>query len=515
MDTKVESVLRRTRRFIRTPDWILFVLLVLFCNQAMLAVKALGIVLVYVLRPNFRLGLLKGRLPLFYIAAPVVGLVTWFVHVRDAPGIYSVVIGVSTLTWLLCLAATHQIRLSLEWRGAQSVDATLKIFTVANFSVSLFQLVRIGIRTGVLNPYSYEVPFPYGMSSGDHVFGVFGENSYYNMMVSAMLAIYFLFRKRSAYCFLAVTSMLMVFSNIGTLVFLSIVAVLSLLAWARAILPAVNSKSGSWGAVPLQSVRWLGPALVGYAAAFYGLFSPQNFTYTRNAAGAHSAAHSSDGRQPAAQPQSMRSAIRKLDYRKYRPGSSRPPAALASDLQRRHAITRRAIAEAKGKKLSYLETWSYLTSGAAPALLGSGPGRFSSLTAHRISGGDTGRIFSRLPRYHTPVYTENHGLITHYRLQAGGAQLANLNWPESFYNQLLGEYGLIGLLLFLLCYVGHYLRRARRWRWGWWTAALAVPFGVLSYLFEALCPIVFLEVLMELDTFEGAAPGGAQTAVPV
>ena len=144
---------------------------------------------------------------------PLAALLPWLLHIPDGRNNYVYAFAVGSLSWLLCLAASHQIRLSIEKKGVVAMDATLRVFTLFHFLTCVMQLVRIAFKTEHLNPYDAAVPFPYGMSSGDHIFGLFFENSTYNVMVAMMLMLYFLFKNSWLYALLAAISTLLGFQQ--------------------------------------------------------------------------------------------------------------------------------------------------------------------------------------------------------------------------------------------------------------------------------------------------------------
>lgn len=501
---------------LRRVDWIFLFFLLLVCNQAMLVIKLAGFAFIYLMRPNFRFGLLRGRLPLFYVLLPVVGLLAWALHVPDGSRNYIYAFGVGTVSWLLCLAASHQIRLSIEKKGAAAMDATLRVFTILNFALCIAQLVAISVKTGALNPYDYRLPFPYGMSSGDRVFGVLFENSTYNVMVSMMLMLYFIFRKSTAYAIMAAAAVLMVFSNFSNLIYIGILSlflVTGLLQKTPFGARLTTRKTLIFRIWPDRRTVPLILLLMALLPAFYLVFSPQNFNYFERESARASTEPSLlnpkrtklSGKLGAEVPDaylSLWQRVDRLDYKKYQKPLTVAASAKTRDFKKRATLTKEAIHALVGKKLSFMETAAYLKSDVRVLLTGSGVARFSSLAAHRISGGDTGRIFRKIPTYKTPLYLENHGLITKTRLAAPPALYATSNWPESFYNQLAGEYGLIGVLLFLFYYIAHYVRRDRKTSYGLWAAAVMVPFALINYLFEAYCPILIMEALLELNAAE-------------
>jgi hypothetical protein len=163
----------------------------------------------------------------------------------------------------------------------------------------------------------------------------------------------------------------------------------------------------------------------------------------------------------------------------------------------RRGMTRLYVERLQGKVLSLLETWQFLKTSPPHFLLGAGTTRFSSLTAQKMAGYDSSRLFMNiLPHYISPYYKENHLLILEERRKGDKAYLSNANWPDSFINQLLGEYGVIGAMLFVFFYLGYFYKTIRYGSYAPWLVILVLSFVHLTYLFEPLSVLVFFELLL-------------------
>ena len=491
-------MIRTLKKFLGNIDWPLLLLLTVVANQAVLWLKVVGLLAVFVFRwANVR-KVSVGSLPHFVPLIALLGILHFLFFNPDFSGAAWASLGVSTAFWIAAFAGTYHVHLSLK-SAPQRVLPTLEFFVLLNAAFSLFQVAYIAWLNGVWNPYN-QLPFPYGMSTGDLVMGIFGEASYNNAFVSGLLAIFFLFRRQWVYATLCMLVEILVFGNIIILSLagiLGIGALLGLLSLAlRRQIPFFQSaffpKGSVVAAFGLSTLMLLGfVAGISVENAHYIL----SFTNSDTPNGKVKVDENGTNlRVP------LRKRVAQLDFTKY---SRRVLPADALDLQTRQRLTAQSVAELKGKKLSFLETAAYLQSGLKPLLLGAGAVRFSSLTAARMSGLDSSRIFTRLlPRYVSRTYNENHRLIHKYRVAGDDALLSNANWPDSFYNQLAGEYGLVGIGLFLFFYVGYYLKRWRKLSWGIWVSALMIPIAALTYLFEPLCVIFFFELLLGFDLVE-------------
>lgn len=502
-------------------DWLLLVFLLLFTNQAVLTLKLFGLVFIYLFRFNFKFGITKDRLPKFYVLILALSLITFLFITKEFTGEYIAAFIVGNLFWVFSLLAAHQVKLSVERNGHESVYETMKVFTIINFIFCIYQLVSIMIITGTPNPYNENIPFPYGMSTGDNIYGAFLQNSYYNNMVSAILAIYFIIKRNAVFTLLAVTCLVLIFGNFGTIIFISILAGLFLVGIVAAILQNSNGAFSRW--IKQMSPKGLFalyiPALVLFIGIMYYIASPKNlgyivdkvkdkiFSVKSNDEKNYSTLINNQKLVPLAfDPNS--------DYLEKREDSLVGNTKVKSfdvkaDFTEKNAsakekLTKTYIEKLQGKNLSVLETTAFLKSSGSALLFGAGTTRFSSLIAQKMSGYDSSRIFMNvLPKYVAKPYEENHMMIIKVRSEAKDKALySTANWPDSLYNQLFGEYGVIGALIFLFFYIGFFVKRIMNLTYGFWIIAVLLPFAHLNYVFDTLCVIPFFELLMFADIQE-------------
>ena len=396
--------------------------------------------------------------------------------------------------------------------------STLKVFTILNLLFSLWQLGEIIAITGKLNPYS-GLLFPYGMSTGDNIFGFFMQNSYYNMMVSAMLAIYFIFRRDLLFSAISLICLMLVFGNIGTIVFVASAAALFFTG-------LVNEWTN-------QRYDWLGrfsppgnykayiPVILLLVGISYASLSPENFKYAvgkmqdkvfalktaeKNNFGTIISADMPDtaAYNPfAPDAPELSDKIAKTELTLTDIEGQEETTSEDKRLEAKKRLTKDYIHRFKGKSLAMVEAINYVKSSPQALMLGAGTSRFSSLTAQKMAGFDSSRLFmSVLPQYRSPEYAENHMLIIEGRIAADSKYYSNANWPDSFFAQLLSEYGLLGVVAFLAFYVYYFVKRSRYWTYGFWICLVIIPFAHMTYLFEPLCVMVFFELLMEADIKE-------------
>ena len=183
-------------------------------------------------------------------------------------------------------------------------------------------------------------------------------------------------------------------------------------------------------------------------------------------------------------------------------------------------ITQVADGNLVARKLSaHLQTLSYATSGPKELLLGAGMGNFSSRLAF-LTAGEYVDWFPSALIYRHELFTQSHfSLWNDEILSANIIGLdGTINQPFSVYNQLIGEYGLLGCMLFVVFYLGFFLRR--------WKLLLPTQkalfffmlgFLFLDYWFEYFSTLVVFEWIMLLSMRSQRAhsePQGAIISLP-
>ena len=149
---------------------------------------------------------------------------------------------------------------------------------------------------------------------------------------------------------------------------------------------------------------------------------------------------------------------------------------------------------------AHLQTLSYITSGPKELLLGAGMGNFSSRLAFLTAGEYTDWYPSGLI-YRHELFTQNHFPLWNHKIlkQPIVGIDGTMNQPFSVYNQILGEYGLLGFALFLIFYVGFFMRK---WKlFPPYCRALfffMLGFLFLDYWFEFFSTLVVFEWIMLL-----------------
>jgi hypothetical protein len=150
------------------------------------------------------------------------------------------------------------------------------------------------------------------------------------------------------------------------------------------------------------------------------------------------------------------------------------------------------------KIISLLQTWEYWTDDVDNFLFGSGVANFSSRVAF-IGGGDYVGWFPKDLVYRSVEFDENHFKLWNKEILSKPYQDGTANQPFSIYNQVVGEYGLVGLIAFLSIYIGYFFKRYKKLSYGRLILASSLGFFFLDYWYEYFSVIIFFELFLLID----------------
>lgn len=216
------------RKLKKLADWKLLLFLVLFLDVKM-AVKIPAIVLIYLLKFNFKFGFSRKspRLPLFYLFAIAIAILNWVISRNYFNINYDIALVTGIGFWVLCILAMHQIKLFVDQNDADSIHRTIVAFFVINALLSFCDIAIIIFKTGYLNPYTYQGEYQkYFIGTGDYIRGLTFDTSTTNAILNAFGCIYFLTRRTAVMLFVCMAVMLLTASNFTNIVLLFCFAVL-------------------------------------------------------------------------------------------------------------------------------------------------------------------------------------------------------------------------------------------------------------------------------------------------
>ena len=149
-----------------------------------------------------------------------------------------------------------------------------------------------------------------------------------------------------------------------------------------------------------------------------------------------------------------------------------------------------------GKWIGLMQTFHFMHTHPWRLMTGNGMGTFSSklalkATALKIAGG-----FPQSRTYINSDFNNNHLALYLYYLTRRTGFHSVMNTPDSVYDQLLAEYGIAGLISFLVFYAWFFISGIKRFDHLFFLSLIMALILMLGYWFEQLSVVIVFELLM-------------------
>ncbi len=527
-------------------DWKLLLFLLLFLNVK-LAVKIPAIVIIYILQFDFKFGfkLKNSRLPLFYLLVMVIPFIDLLLNKSYHNPNYLLVFLTGMVFWLLCILAIHQVKLFTEKNEPEVIHRTILIFFIINAVVSLLNMAVIIGEIRDLNPYTYQGQYQkYFIGTGDYIKGLTFDTSTTNAILNAFGVIYFLIRKNAVMQLVCMATMLLTASNTTNILLILILAGLfvfnstreqkSMIAVCLVMLivfmAKISPQNNRYVMETFESVFHKGalnkPVIILHPIPLTekpdSTLNPEEkkqktaMLYLDSVEKAKKnlpvpmAGHLG---QPMLIGESGRILIPKPDINsatyqniKTTPLAQKPLVAFINSNKTTLPISgqSRYNTNLPGKVVGALQTVNFLKQHPAKILTGDGMGNFSSKLAFRVTGLGMSGGYPAKHIYINPDFEVNHLdlYLNFFSKRAGYHSL--INSPFSVYDQLLAEYGLLGLLVLFAGYLGFFAKHYKTLTYGLPILALTAAMLFFDYWFEQLSVLVFFELILLLNIKETA-----------
>ncbi|HXB92739.1 MAG TPA: hypothetical protein VNU72_10630, partial [Puia sp.] len=349
-----------------------------------------------------------------------------------------------------------------------------------NMLIVVAGLVYICIVTGTINPYTFRGQHQkYYINTGDFLTGVSLDSSVTAAMINAFALFYFVYRDKKILSLAALVTVLLAGSNWVDLLVIVCAAFIFVFRTDR------TQKA--------MIVAWA--LVIGF---FLVRVSPENTNYARLILERVTGKNAYLVPPPLPNPKPIDLIERKEVVAK------REASKLFVNVTYTNAF-RDSLAKKysgwnySGRWIAWKEMGRWFRDHPARLLLGAGMGNFSSRTAYKTAAIEIDGGYPVRWRYIHPFFRDNYLYIYLYYHSNDQGQHSIVNKPNSVYGQLLGEYGLAGLLAFAIFYIGFFIRGLRSLSYGLPILLLMSAAFLTEYWFEQLSVVVLFELLMLLD----------------
>jgi hypothetical protein len=533
------------KKTINYVDWKLLLFLILFLNVK-LAIKIPAIILIYLLRFNFKLGISfkNSRLPLFYFLIIGISFLGLMINQSYDGYNYMAVFFTGLGFWLLCILAIHQVKLAVEQNDTYIIHNTILVFFVLNTIFSFYNIAHIIWETGAINPYKYQGGHQkYFIGTGDYVRGITFDTSATNAVLNAFGVIYFLTRKKPLMVLTCMVVVLLTGSNFINIILLCVLASLFVFKSTRdqksiivvclmflvvfmAKISPENNKYATWTFKQTFHLSQADKALVAvntpagvrpgieearqkiakhYLDSLGAVIALRKKTNTPVNLALFNLPVTAAGRVFITKPD-----INTLPYQSRTDTDAEQRRLIQFINSHKTSLPISGKEKFKpglpGKVISSSQTALFLRQHPAKIALGDGVGNFSSKLAFRATGLGFAGGYPLNRVYINKDFLVNHldVYLNFFSRRSGLHSLVNS--PNSVYNQLLAEYGLLGLLAFAICYLWFFARHFKKLTYGIPLLLMIVGVFFIDYWFEQLSVLVFFELMLLLNIKETTHP---------
>lgn len=537
--TFLTNIYPAIRHYLRSIDPVMLVFLILVLNVS-LPLKLLAVVLTYVLNFNLKsviTNLKQDRVPKFYALIIILSLTGFILNYKLWSLNYAILTCFGICFWIMSLLILNRLKLITDQVSPDKIHNTLNAFFILNCLVSLLTLLQIILITKS-NPYTYlGMDLKYHASTGDSITGILFDFSSTNAIINIFGIFYFLYKqsyKTSALCLIIC---LLTTSNTNTLVLISALLLMivfnknkfhktvavSFLGIIIIFFARISPSNTEYVSKELSEVNeqtitanQTSQVQVSQTQAPQEL-SPEEFKekqrkiFQKYYVSKFPKDHKSSAKAPDT---NIRSALARVEIRaKEKQNMSDPK--FQEQMKSKHAKLSDYIKEFyldtivpmkefegkhyPGKLMSCMQTVKYSLSGIKAFLVGAGTGMFSSKAAFKASGIGTFGKYPERFEYISTEFLNNNLKVYCYFFTMPLSKHSVTNTPFSAYNQLLGEYGVIGIVCFIIFYVWFFLKRFRKLSYGRYLLPLCLMFLIFDYWFEHLSILIIFELLMLMD----------------
>lgn len=538
------NILTYIRNELTKLNGVFLVFLVLFLNvKVYVKVAVLVFFLLWLSGKLDIRGFFRQRYTWFYLLVLAMAIISPLFNSASWSRPYFLMVITGAAFWLLCLGAGLIVFYFIRNTTVERLHNTLNFFFLLNITITFFELLLIMWDAGSLNPYKYQgMNQKYFIGTGDLLRGITFDVSTTNAIINALATVYFLNRKNWLLLLLSMSALLLVASNLTTILLLLVLLYMFIFQSDR----TQKSMIAVCGCLFIIFLARVSPQNQHYLKYIYQKVTDRRIDTIPPDVGKPSLISYPDSSLSAEQRRKKKAMLYLDSIKNLRTTSTevagttiepKPEAGIlikkpllpkanihTEPYQRKRDTTlqqRQLIDYAvnhiptfdtsihstqkenlPGKLQAFRQTFQYLKEHPFMFLTGTGTGQFASKLAFRTTGMRIAGGYPQQFSYINPAFRDNHLKIylTYFSKDMEVHSIANS--PDSVYDQLLAEYGLMGLAGFIFLYMAYFLRCLKRNSFA--IPILLLTMGIFSYgyWFEQLSVLILFETLLLLNRKE-------------
>lgn len=520
-------------------NWPLLIFLLLVLNVK-LVVKVAAVIIISII--NWKMISIKGffrqRYLFFYFGMICIGLINLLLQYKSINTTYLFTVALGVSFWMMSAVIAYHLYKIIQKEEVARIHNTVCVFFVLHVAVIFLNLLQIIIETGSINPYTYKgLNAKYYVSTGDFVTGITFDAPVTTAFICAFGLLYFLYRRQFLLSLACMAALIIMASNFANLIlagvfvfafifnssriqksFLLIYTVMLIVFMAK-ISPQNNEHVGRIfyrvidKPYDLPPVKVIPLALLKKEPDSVLTFEERRKKYAQNYIDSMNAIRlGPDFKEPenifakkavlnisnvardSAFYQFRESPVTKAKINRYTRFLNQ-----MYSIEQQDSLTKLYNWNNPGKWTAGKQLFSFLANNPAKILVGDGMANFSSRLALKATLLNIAGRYPEKLKYINPDFLNNHLYVYLYYHSQEQSKHEASNTPDAVYYQVMGEYGIIGLLLLMVLYFGFFIRHTRKMSYGLPLLFLLAGAFFAEYWFEQFSIVVLFELLFFLD----------------
>jgi hypothetical protein len=535
------------KKYLQSINWVVLIFLVFILNVK-LPVKILALLFINLINRKklFNKQILSQGIIVFYFSMIFLVIIYLLLHILSVTFPYLVAATMSAGLWFMSALAAYHIFIFTNEEDTKKLHNTLMLFFILNIVVISFSFLLVVFEAGAINPFEYTgLNQKFYVSTGDFLRGITFENPVTTAIICAFGILYFLYQQKFLLSLLNMIGFLLMGSNMTNVVLLiillfifclksdkiqkSIIVVLIMLmaVFMFKISPHNFEYSGRWVYKLFGKEYNLPKATISSLASLKN--KPDNILNFEEKRQKHALLYIDSISEVNKQKGVLRHEKTQVKIKEIQEPKKdslfyiyKEPIVLVKKTNNYRSFVNKFYTgsdttnilksvdywDKSGKLVGFLQLRDFYKKNPEKIWMGDGPANFSSRVAFKTTALNIAGAYPEKLRYINPDFKNNHLYVyLYYRLQDEVKHSA-INIPDSVYVQLLSEYGITGVLCFIVFYLGYFVKRIRYLTYGVPMLLFMGATFFFEYWFETLSIVILFEFMLLINIKESANING-------
>jgi len=520
-------------------SWPLLVFLLLALNvKLVVKIAAILLVCIYNRKEFSARNFFRQRYLWFYFGMICIGLINLLLQYRSLNVAYLATAIMGLSFWVMSALIAYQLFIIIQKEDNTKLHNAICIFLLLHCAAIFVNFLLIVVETGSLNPYTYKgLNQKYYISTGDSIMGITFDAPVATAFICAFGLIYFLYRQRFLLALVSMAALLIMASNFANLILIGVlffafvfysnrlqksfilISLVMLVVFMARISPQNNEHVGRIFYQVINKPYDLPPVKVIPLAQLKKepdsvlTFDERRKKYAQNYIDSMNTIRlGSDFKEPESiveKKNNPDTGIKKdnnifFQFRESEVTEKKinQYSAFMNEVypaEKEDSLIKQYNWKNPGKFIAGKQLCDFFRAHPAKALTGAGVGNFSSRLAFKATLLNIAGRYPAKWKYINPDFLYNHLFLYLYYHSQDQSKHEASNTPDAVYYQVMGEYGILGMIFLLVLYFGFFIRRVHVKSYGLPLFLLLTGSFFAEYWFEQFSIVVLFELLFFVD----------------